>query len=141
MISQIPEFSGARVLVAGDVMLDRYLFGGTSRISPEAPVPVVHVRGTDDRPGGAGNVAVNLASLGARTILLGFVGNDAEAVALRSILAAKDIDCRFIETDRFPTITKSRVLSRGQQLIRLDREEPCGDESMSLCPPLDTALA
>ena len=87
MIVSTPDFSAARVLVAGDVMLDRYLFGGTSRISPEAPVPVVHVHDKDDRPGGAANVAVNLASLGAQTVLLGFVGEDDPADALRSILS------------------------------------------------------
>ena len=88
MIISTPDFSKARVLVAGDVMLDRYLFGGTHRISPEAPVPVVHVRDSDDRPGGAANVAVNLASLGANTTLLGFVGQDDEARVLESIMLA-----------------------------------------------------
>ena len=140
MISTTPDFAGARVLVAGDVMLDRYLFGGTSRISPEAPVPVVHVRDTDDRPGGAANVAVNLASLGASTALLGYVGEDDEAKVLQSILRAQDIDCRFSVTNRWPTITKTRVLSRSQQLIRLDREEPCNDPNMTLCKPLQAAL-
>lgn len=123
MTLTIPDFSTARVLVAGDVMLDRYLFGGTSRISPEAPVPVVHVRSNDDRAGGAGNVAVNLAVLGVRTGLLGIVGKDAEAGVLKAILERHEIDCRFLQTDDRPTITKTRVQSRGQQLIRLDREE------------------
>jgi D-beta-D-heptose 7-phosphate kinase/D-beta-D-heptose 1-phosphate adenosyltransferase len=140
VISTTPDFSSARVLVAGDVMLDRYLFGGTSRISPEAPVPVVHVRDSDDRPGGAANVAVNLASLGANTALLGYVGKDDEAKVLQSILRAQDIDCRFSVTDKWPTITKTRVLSRSQQLIRLDREEPCNDPDMTLCKPLKKAL-
>ncbi len=103
-------------------MLDRYLFGSTARISPEAPVPVVHVHETDDRPGGAANVAVNLASLGVSTRLLGVVGADAAAAALEKILAARGIVCDFsCATDR-PTITKTRVQSRGQQLIRLDEE-------------------
>lgn len=140
MTISIPEFSAGQVVVAGDVMLDRYLFGGTSRISPEAPVPVVHVRETDDRPGGAANVAVNLASLGARTTLLGIVGQDDEATTLGSILGGQGIDCRFAVTTRWPTITKTRVLSRGQQLIRLDREEPCGDAADSLAEPLAGAL-
>lgn len=126
MTLAIPDFSVARVLVAGDVMLDRYLFGGTSRISPEAPVPVVHVHTSDDRPGGAANVAVNLATLGARTTLLGVVGCDPEAELLRGLLARGGIDCRFVESKGRPTITKTRVQSRGQQLIRLDREEPAG---------------
>ncbi|HZD51617.1 MAG TPA: PfkB family carbohydrate kinase, partial [Woeseiaceae bacterium] len=85
MTLAIPDFSVARVLVAGDVMLDRYLFGGTSRISPEAPVPVVQVHRSDDRAGGAANVAVNLAALGARTSLLGVVGRDLEAGVLQSL--------------------------------------------------------
>lgn len=140
MISTTPDFSKARVLVAGDVMLDRYLFGRTSRISPEAPVPVVHVRETDDRPGGAANVAVNLASLGAKTALMGYVGRDEEANVLQSILQAQDIDCRFSITDRWPTITKTRVLSRSQQLIRLDREEPCNDPDLTLSRPLAKGL-
>jgi D-beta-D-heptose 7-phosphate kinase/D-beta-D-heptose 1-phosphate adenosyltransferase len=111
------------VVVAGDVMLDRYLFGGTNRISPEAPVPVVHVRETDDRPGGAANVAVNLASLGIGTTLLGVVGEDDEAAVLRTVLGQRDIVCRFEAVKDWPTTTKTRVQSRGQQLIRLDREE------------------
>ena len=110
------------MVVVGDVMLDRYLFGSTARISPEAPVPVVHVHETDDRPGGAANVAVNLASLGVSTRLLGVVGADAAAASLEKILAARGIVCDFsCATDR-PTITKTRVQSRGQQLIRLDEE-------------------
>lgn len=133
MTLTIPDFSKARVLVAGDVMLDRYLFGGTSRISPEAPVPVVHVRSNEDRAGGAGNVAVNLAALGVRTSLLGIVGRDTEADVLKSILERHAIDCRFLQTDDRPTITKTRVQSRGQQLIRLDREEAAaGGADLSL---------
>jgi D-beta-D-heptose 7-phosphate kinase / D-beta-D-heptose 1-phosphate adenosyltransferase len=120
----IPDFSRARVLVAGDVMLDRYLFGATDRISPEAPVPVVHVRKAEDRPGGAANVAVNLAALGTRTLLLGLVGEDDEAAVLERLASQHGIECRFSKSAGRPTITKTRVQSRGQQLIRLDREEP-----------------
>ncbi|MDJ0919315.1 MAG: bifunctional D-glycero-beta-D-manno-heptose-7-phosphate kinase/D-glycero-beta-D-manno-heptose 1-phosphate adenylyltransferase HldE [Woeseiaceae bacterium] len=123
MTQSIPDFSSARVIVAGDVMLDKYLFGATSRISPEAPVPVVHVQDTDDRPGGAANVAVNLASLGASTRLLGAVGEDAAGSTLRQGLSARGIDCEFHITPDRPTITKTRVQSRGQQLIRLDEED------------------
>jgi D-beta-D-heptose 7-phosphate kinase/D-beta-D-heptose 1-phosphate adenosyltransferase len=90
----IPDFTRARVVVAGDIMLDRYLFGATSRISPEAPVPVVHVRESNDRPGGAANVAVNLAALGVETTLLGFVGKDEDAATLQSLLEQKNIRCR-----------------------------------------------
>ena len=122
MTIQIPDFSQSRVIVVGDVMLDRYLFGSTARISPEAPVPVVHVRETDNRPGGAANVAVNLASLGVSTRLLGVVGADAAAETLEKILAARGIVCDFSCVVDRPTITKTRVQSRGQQLIRLDEE-------------------
>jgi len=118
----IPDFSQTHVVVAGDVMLDQYLFGGTSRISPEAPVPVVHVQRTDDRPGGAANVAVNLAALGASTQLIGVVGQDAAADSLERILSSQGIGCEFDRVADRPTITKTRVQSRGQQLIRLDRE-------------------
>jgi D-beta-D-heptose 7-phosphate kinase/D-beta-D-heptose 1-phosphate adenosyltransferase len=120
---RVPDFSAACVVVAGDVMLDQYLFGATNRISPEAPVPVVHVETADDRPGGAANVAVNLAALGAITRLLGVVGRDAAGEALAGILAGHGIDCRFSIIEGRPTITKTRVQSRGQQLIRLDRED------------------
>jgi len=118
----IPDFSTAHVVVAGDVMLDRYLFGVTDRISPEAPVPVVHVQETDDRAGGAANVAVNLASLGVTTRLVGVVGKDDAADSLQAILKNRGIQCNFHRVDDRPTITKTRVQSRGQQLIRLDRE-------------------
>lgn len=111
------------MLVAGDVMLDRYLFGGTNRVSPEAPVPVVHVRLSDDRPGGAANVAANLAALGVGTTLLGVVGDDDAAATLESLLGEYRIACDFLRVADHPTITKTRVQSRGQQLIRLDREE------------------
>ena len=131
MAITIPDFSKTHVVVAGDVMLDRYLFGSTGRISPEAPVPVVHVQETDDRPGGAANVAVNLASLGVTTRLVGVVGNDDAADSLRSILKSREIQCHFHTVEDRPTITKTRVQSRGQQLIRLDQEDVAalpGDE-------------
>ena len=122
MAITIPDFSKTHVVVAGDVMLDRYLFGLTGRISPEAPVPIVHVQETDDRPGGAANVAVNLASLGVRTRLVGVVGKDDAGESLQSILKSRDIHCDFHCVEDRPTITKTRVQSRGQQLIRLDQE-------------------
>ncbi len=122
MTLSIPDFSQTYVVVAGDVMLDQYLFGGTSRISPEAPVPVVHVQKTDDRPGGAANVAVNLAALGVRTRLIGVIGRDAAGDSLEALLDRRGIACDFSRVDGRPTITKTRVQSRGQQLIRLDQE-------------------
>ena len=136
----IPDFSAARVLVVGDVMLDRYLFGTTRRISPEAPVPVVHVRDSDDRPGGAANVAINLASLGARTTLLGLVGADEAADTLQSILEERSIHCGFARMSDRPTITKTRVQSRGQQLIRLDKEQSCADDGATLTAALQREI-
>lgn len=136
----IPDFSSTLVIVAGDVMLDRYLFGSTGRISPEAPVPVVHVRETDDRPGGAANVAVNLASLGTATRLVGVVGNDAAGDSLEAILERRGISCRFARAADRPTITKTRVQSRGQQLIRLDEENAAPLTGKDMLDALKTAL-
>lgn len=121
-------------------MLDRYLFGSTGRISPEAPVPVVHIHDTDDRPGGAANVAVNLASLGIGTNLVGTVGADEAADSLRSILSARGIQCDFHSDATRPTITKTRVQSRGQQLIRLDEESVGASDADALNDPLRSAL-
>ena len=123
MSLQIPAFERARVLVVGDVMLDRYWSGQTSRISPEAPVPVVHVKGNEERPGGAANVALNIASLGGTALLLGYVGNDEAGRSLANTLQARGVQTRFVVLDDAPTITKLRILSRHQQLIRLDFEE------------------
>tara|TARA_B100000686_G_scaffold354744_1_gene466888 strand:+ start:1632 stop:3056 length:1425 start_codon:yes stop_codon:yes gene_type:complete len=120
----IPDFSKASVLVVGDVMLDRYLFGDTSRISPEAPVPVVHVHEQDYRPGGAANVAINLSHLGATTTLFGIIGDDNEGETLQAAVADYKIDCQLTKATKWPTITKTRVQSRAQQLLRLDREQP-----------------
>lgn len=140
MSISIPDFANARVIVVGDVMLDRYLFGGTSRVSPEAPVPIVHVEQMEDRPGGAANVAVNLAELGVQTTLLGIVGDDDEAAALETALENKSVECRFSKAENWPTITKSRVQSRGQQLIRLDREEALPSGSRELTATLARLL-
>ena len=137
----VPSFSGIRVLVAGDVMLDQYWFGLTARISPEAPVPVVRVRESQERAGGAANVAVNLASLGAKTLVTGLTGDDPAADRLEALLNAEGIDCRFVRSPDAPTITKLRVLSRNQQLIRLDQEEDFGPAPLgSVAGAVDSAL-
>lgn len=120
---QIPVFSEASVIVAGDIMLDRYWLGPTSRISPEAPVPVVKIEGAEDRPGGAANVALNIAALGANVAVSGLCGKDEAADTLENVLGASDIECCFDRVDQLETITKLRVLSRNQQLIRLDFEQ------------------
>jgi D-beta-D-heptose 7-phosphate kinase/D-beta-D-heptose 1-phosphate adenosyltransferase len=123
MKTSLPKFDAARVLVVGDLMLDRYWHGDTSRISPEAPVPVVHVADAEERAGGAGNVALNLAALGSATTLLGFTGEDEAAAALGKVLQEHNVECRFEAVQGNATITKLRVLSRHQQLIRLDFED------------------
>jgi D-beta-D-heptose 7-phosphate kinase/D-beta-D-heptose 1-phosphate adenosyltransferase len=119
-----PDFTGARILVAGDLMLDRYWSGDTRRISPEAPVPVVHVARAEDRPGGAANVALNLAALGSRVTLTGVTGDDEAADILSAGLSERGIQTRIHRRADVPTITKLRVLSHHQQLIRLDFEAP-----------------
>jgi D-beta-D-heptose 7-phosphate kinase/D-beta-D-heptose 1-phosphate adenosyltransferase len=126
MSLSIPDFSSVKALVAGDLMLDQYWFGPTSRISPEAPVPVVRVAQSQSRPGGAANVAVNLASLGVQTTLTGVIGRDANAGTLRESLGTHRVRLDLIESAERPTITKLRVLSRNQQLIRLDTEDAFG---------------
>ncbi|MEA3381126.1 MAG: bifunctional D-glycero-beta-D-manno-heptose-7-phosphate kinase/D-glycero-beta-D-manno-heptose 1-phosphate adenylyltransferase HldE [Pseudomonadota bacterium] len=119
----LPDFTKAKVLIVGDLMLDRYWSGGAGRISPEAPVPVVNVSGSEDRAGGAANVAVNAATLGANVTLLGMCGDDENAKILKERLQTHDIDCQFFTVDGFDTITKLRVMSRNQQLLRLDFEK------------------
>ncbi|WP_226051745.1 bifunctional D-glycero-beta-D-manno-heptose-7-phosphate kinase/D-glycero-beta-D-manno-heptose 1-phosphate adenylyltransferase HldE [Dickeya chrysanthemi] len=119
----LPDFRHAGVLVVGDVMLDRYWYGPTSRISPEAPVPVVKVDTIEERPGGAANVAMNIAALGAGSRLVGLTGIDDAARALSAKLNEVNVKCDFVSVPTHPTITKLRVLSRNQQLIRLDFEE------------------
>jgi len=116
-------FHAARVLVLGDVMLDRFVYGSVERISPEAPIPVVNVERVADMPGGAANVARNIAEMGARAILLGVVGDDAWAQDLRVQLAASPtIEPRLIADASRPTSVKTRYVADGQQVMRADRE-------------------
>ncbi len=104
-------------------MLDRYWHGATSRISPEAPVPVVHVQGVEERPGGAGNVALNIATLGGQATLLSITGHDDSARTLEQSFLGTGVECIFQQDEDYPTVTKLRVISRHQQLIRLDFEQ------------------
>ncbi|MFI4954996.1 MAG: bifunctional D-glycero-beta-D-manno-heptose-7-phosphate kinase/D-glycero-beta-D-manno-heptose 1-phosphate adenylyltransferase HldE, partial [Gammaproteobacteria bacterium] len=122
-MATLPPFAKARVLVLGDIMLDRYWYGATSRISPEAPVPVVRVNDLVEKPGGAANVAMNITGLGAEALLMGWVGNDDAAVRLEELLKSSKVNSRLIQCSGLPTITKLRVLSHHQQLIRLDFEQ------------------
>ncbi len=120
---EMPPFQNARLLVIGDVMLDRYWHGSASRVSPEAPVPVVKVANREDRPGGAGNVALNIAALGSAVRLVGVVGDDETGLELYSRLKAAGVYCDFLQSEEKPTITKLRIISQHQQLIRLDFEK------------------
>ena len=137
----IAAFERARLLVAGDVMVDRYWQGDTLRISPEAPVPVVQVNAMDDRPGGAANVALNLAALGAACTVIGVVGDDEPATALEGRLRDAGITPHFHCQPDTPTITKLRVMSRHQQLLRLDFEEPLDGAAAAILAPFEASLA
>jgi len=119
----IPDFSQTKILVVGDLMLDRYWHGPTSRISPEAPVPVVKIEESEERAGGAGNVALNIAALNGIPSLVGLTGQDEPARILKNRLTHQGVNCQFVELEGCTTITKLRVLSRHQQLIRLDFED------------------
>ncbi len=124
MTIEIPDFDDINVLVVGDVMLDRYWFGDARRVSPEAPVPVVHVTDTDNRPGGAANVAMNLVHLGVNTRLIGATGGDEAGRILAGRLRASKVDSDLYVDPDAATVSKLRVVSRNQQLIRLDFENP-----------------
>ncbi|MBF0132266.1 MAG: bifunctional D-glycero-beta-D-manno-heptose-7-phosphate kinase/D-glycero-beta-D-manno-heptose 1-phosphate adenylyltransferase HldE [Magnetococcales bacterium] len=118
------RFSGTTILVAGDLMLDRYLWGEVSRISPEAPVPVVRLNRESESAGAAANVAMNLVRLGLQCRLAGFVGNDPDGVKLTELITAAGIDPSAIhQLPHHPTITKTRIIGGHQQMLRLDLEE------------------
>lgn len=121
-MSMIPDTASARILVVGDVMLDRYWFGEVSRISPEAPVPVVKVEKSEERPGGAANVARNCAALGARAMLLSVVGTDEAGNILTRLMTEAGIESSLHEDPGLNTTVKLRVIGRQQQLLRIDFE-------------------
>lgn len=123
MMQYSPKFNHAKVLVLGDVMLDRYWFGATNRISPEAPVPVVKVQDIEERAGGAANVAMNIAALNVPVTLHGLIGDDDAGRALDKLLNSHHIQNHCVALQTHPTITKLRIMSRHQQLLRLDFEE------------------
>ena len=116
------SFQGARLLVVGDVMLDRYWFGDVGRISPEAPVPIVRIDRIEERPGGAANVARNAAALGATVNLLSVVGSDEAGTRLKRLLARESIEARLHRDRSIATTIKLRVIGRQQQLLRVDFE-------------------
>jgi rfaE bifunctional protein kinase chain/domain len=117
------QFAKTNLLVVGDVMLDRYWFGDSDRISPEAPVPVVQVSKVDERLGGAANVARNVAALGANTTILGVVGEDEAGNRIGELLRQSGVNSQLEVDPQVPTTVKLRVIARQQQLIRLDFEE------------------
>lgn len=121
-IAQLPELDKTHILVVGDVMLDKYIIGEATRISPEAPVPVIKVHETRYNPGGAANVAMNIAKLGGNVTIFGLCGNDPEGEKLKELLLNNGIRNYLLRTP-VPTITKTRVVSKIQQMIRLDYEE------------------
>jgi D-beta-D-heptose 7-phosphate kinase/D-beta-D-heptose 1-phosphate adenosyltransferase len=116
------NWTSKRLLVVGDVMLDKYIWGEVGRISPEAPVPVVHATHQSQQPGGAANVAMNLARLGAQTQLIGFTGGDENEMLLTECLRSSGILSQFVLSEGFPTVTKQRILGGRQQMLRLDTE-------------------
>lgn len=118
----LPDLSRARVLVVGDVMLDRYWYGEVERISPEAPVPVVKIEKIEERPGGAANVALNAAALGAKVALLSVVGTDEAGATLERLIAAQGISTSLHRDAKLATTVKLRVIGRKQQLLRADFE-------------------
>ena len=126
-----PNTSRARVLVVGDVMLDRYWYGDASRISPEAPVPVLLFREEEHRLGGAANVAANCAALGATTRLLSVVGRDSAGRQLASMLKTKKVDARLHTDARVKTTQKLRIIGRQQQLLRIDLEQEPSSEVLA----------
>lgn len=126
----LPDCSSVHLLVVGDLMLDRYFHGAANRISPEAPVPVLRVENIEEHPGGAANVAVNITSLEAKASLIGLVGTDDNAVRLRRVVEDCGVTPEFIACKDATTTVKSRIVSCGQQLMRLDFE--CGLHGQAL---------
>ena len=120
----IPKFSKVKILVIGDLILDEFVWGDVSRISPEAPVPVVWVKSESFMPGGAANVANNIASLGASVYIAGVSGSDERAGILKQSLIEKGINVDgVIADDSRPTTLKTRVVAHHQQVVRIDREK------------------
>ena len=136
------NFRAARVLVVGDVMLDEYVVGAVSRISPEAPVPVLDVRSRYFSAGGAANVAMNIASLGATVYLIGVVGNDTAGRSLRDLLVVRGISDEFlVETPERATISKTRIVAGQQQICRIDHEDRSPIPKSILSQMLDRVTA
>lgn len=124
LLKTLEDIKGQNILVVGDLILDRYIWGKVERISPEAPVPVVEVKNIEDRLGGAGNVVRNLCNLGAIVTVCGFVGDDDEGSIILKLLRESNVGKDGVIIDRdFPTSLKTRVIAHPQQLVRIDRED------------------
>jgi len=124
MKSIISSFSGKKILVVGDLILDEFIWGKVSRISPEAPVPVVWVKDESFMPGGASNVANNINALGGKSYLVGIVGSDDRAGILKGELKHRGVNIDGVFSDsRRPTILKTRVIAHQQQVVRIDKEK------------------
>ena len=132
-VTTFPDLSQIHVLVVGDIMLDQYWFGAVERISPEAPVPIVTVKDGDRRGGGAANVALNVVKLGAKCTLLSVAGEDKHAIELEQMLHDEGIDVVFVKGADYQTTVKQRVISRNQQLIRLDFEQTPNRQLLESC--------
>jgi len=145
----LQRIAGKRLLVVGDVMIDRYWYGDVDRISPEAPVPVASIRRAEERPGGAANVAGNVTTLGASARLCSVTGDDHDADALARLLATLGVDAQFVRDKLINTTVKLRVISRNQQMIRIDFDSPGSHDArvklldqflMKLKEPVDAAI-
>src|SRR5438105_12291370 len=136
MTDVLARFRGCPVLVAGDLMLDEFVWGGVSRISPEAPVPVVEVRRRTCVAGGAANTAANVAALGGRPVVAGLVGDDSAGETVCGLLRGAGVDVGpVVRSPDRPTTTKTRVVAHGQQVVRIDQEAPG-----AIPPDLEDAL-
>lgn len=122
----LPDFTKARILVLGDIMLDRYVWGTVDRISPEAPIPVVHIQDRTCRLGGAGNVAANLTGIGCQVVLAGILGQDPAGDEICELLASRGIENASVRSSVLPSVTKTRIMGGNQQVVRLDEERCAG---------------
>lgn len=123
LVKYVPKFAGTRILVIGDIIVDHFIWGTVSRISPEAPVPVVNVTREEMLLGGGANVLHNIYSLGGTATLCGIVGQDEMGGRLRQLLAELGASCQGLVTGKRPTTVKTRVVAHGQQVVRFDREQ------------------